>query len=181
MRPCSGDGSRVSCGRLRARSKCRGCRFVRIRSTLTVLGLAPLHRPVRAARRRRRRGFVCGRDRSGAKRRGRRFPRGAGKPPWRAPNEQAALLHDLPLTADPEQVAASFRASVRRNIRAAEKGPRCCPPGLVRIGRDRGVLSTSRQHASQTRLAGATTSILSLAVVPHDSAGPGRAARRGRH
>ena len=37
--------------------------------------------------------------------------------------EQPALLHDLPLTADPERVAASFRASVRRNIRTAEKGP----------------------------------------------------------
>jgi CelD/BcsL family acetyltransferase involved in cellulose biosynthesis len=39
------------------------------------------------------------------------------------PGEQPALLHDLPLTADADQVAASFRASVRRNIRAAEKGP----------------------------------------------------------
>jgi CelD/BcsL family acetyltransferase involved in cellulose biosynthesis len=40
-----------------------------------------------------------------------------------SPGEQPALLHDLALTSDPEQVAASFRASVRRNIRAAEKGP----------------------------------------------------------
>jgi CelD/BcsL family acetyltransferase involved in cellulose biosynthesis len=37
--------------------------------------------------------------------------------------EQPALLHELTLTADPEEVAASFRASVRRNIRAAERGP----------------------------------------------------------
>ena len=37
--------------------------------------------------------------------------------------EQPALLHELPLTADPEQVAASFRASVRRNIRTAERSP----------------------------------------------------------
>src|SRR5437762_502431 len=36
---------------------------------------------------------------------------------------QPALLHDLALTADPERLAASFRASVRRNIRAAERGP----------------------------------------------------------
>ena len=43
--------------------------------------------------------------------------------PGARPTEQPALLHDLPLTADPERVAASFRASVRRNIRAAEKGP----------------------------------------------------------
>ncbi len=40
-----------------------------------------------------------------------------------SPCEQAALLHELPLSADPDQVAASFRASVRRNIRAAERGP----------------------------------------------------------
>jgi len=43
--------------------------------------------------------------------------------PGAIPTEQPALLHDLPLTADPELVAASFRASVRRNIRTAEKGP----------------------------------------------------------
>ena len=43
--------------------------------------------------------------------------------PGARPTEQPALLHDLPLTADPEQVVASFRASVRRNIRAGEKGP----------------------------------------------------------
>jgi CelD/BcsL family acetyltransferase involved in cellulose biosynthesis len=40
-----------------------------------------------------------------------------------AASEQTAVLHELPLTADPEQVAASFRASVRRNIRTAERGP----------------------------------------------------------
>jgi CelD/BcsL family acetyltransferase involved in cellulose biosynthesis len=43
----------------------------------------------------------------------------AGAPP----GEQAALLHVLSLTSDPEQVAESFRPSVRRNIRVAEKGP----------------------------------------------------------
>ena len=37
--------------------------------------------------------------------------------------KQPALQHDLPLTTDPEQLAASFRPSVRRNIRAAERGP----------------------------------------------------------
>jgi CelD/BcsL family acetyltransferase involved in cellulose biosynthesis len=40
-----------------------------------------------------------------------------------AASEQTAVLHELPLIADPEQVAASFRASVRRNIRTAERGP----------------------------------------------------------
>jgi CelD/BcsL family acetyltransferase involved in cellulose biosynthesis len=40
-----------------------------------------------------------------------------------SPGKQPALLHDLQLTADPDKVAASFRASVRRNIRAAERGP----------------------------------------------------------
>lgn len=40
-----------------------------------------------------------------------------------SPRTQPALLHVLPLTADPDEVAASFRASVRRNIRAAERGP----------------------------------------------------------
>jgi CelD/BcsL family acetyltransferase involved in cellulose biosynthesis len=46
-----------------------------------------------------------------------------GRFPGVCPTEQSAVLHDLRLTADPEQVAASFRASVRRNIRSAEKGP----------------------------------------------------------
>ena len=46
--------------------------------------------------------------------------------PGARPTEHPALLHDLPLTADPERVAASFRASVRRNIRTAEKGPWVC-------------------------------------------------------
>jgi CelD/BcsL family acetyltransferase involved in cellulose biosynthesis len=40
-----------------------------------------------------------------------------------AAGEQPALLHVLELTADPAEVAASFRPSVRRNIRAAERGP----------------------------------------------------------
>ena len=36
---------------------------------------------------------------------------------------QHALLHVLPLGGDAEQVASTFRASVRRNIRAAQRGP----------------------------------------------------------
>src|SRR5829696_1967059 len=36
---------------------------------------------------------------------------------------QPALQHVLPLAADADEVAASFRPSVRRNIRAAQKGP----------------------------------------------------------
>jgi len=40
-----------------------------------------------------------------------------------SPDTQPALLHVLPLVDDPEQLAACFRPSVRRNIRAAERGP----------------------------------------------------------
>jgi CelD/BcsL family acetyltransferase involved in cellulose biosynthesis len=42
--------------------------------------------------------------------------------------EQPALQHVLELDRDPEQVAARFHSSVRRNIRAAQRGP-----GVVRI------------------------------------------------
>jgi CelD/BcsL family acetyltransferase involved in cellulose biosynthesis len=37
------------------------------------------------------------------------------------PASEAALRHVLPLSGDPQEVAARFRSSVRRNIRAAEK------------------------------------------------------------
>jgi CelD/BcsL family acetyltransferase involved in cellulose biosynthesis len=36
-------------------------------------------------------------------------------------HQKAALLHVLPLTGDPEEIAQRFRASVRRNIRAAQR------------------------------------------------------------
>jgi CelD/BcsL family acetyltransferase involved in cellulose biosynthesis len=44
------------------------------------------------------------------------------------PSRQRAFLHTLPLRGDPEEVAAAFRPSVRRNIRTAQRG---C--GIVRI------------------------------------------------
>src|SRR6266540_160113 len=65
--------------------------------------------------------------------------------------EQPALLHELPLTADPEQVATSFRASVRRNIRAAERGP-----AVVRIASSESDLTHAcyRLHVDMRRRLG---------------------------
>jgi CelD/BcsL family acetyltransferase involved in cellulose biosynthesis len=40
-----------------------------------------------------------------------------------ATQPEAALVHDLHLSPDPERLASSFRSSVRRNIRTAERGP----------------------------------------------------------
>jgi CelD/BcsL family acetyltransferase involved in cellulose biosynthesis len=40
-----------------------------------------------------------------------------------AAQPQPALVHELHLSPDAEQVASSFRSSVRRNIRTAERGP----------------------------------------------------------
>jgi CelD/BcsL family acetyltransferase involved in cellulose biosynthesis len=39
------------------------------------------------------------------------------------PQRQPALVHELELSPDADDVAASFRPSVRRNIRTAERGP----------------------------------------------------------
>lgn len=38
------------------------------------------------------------------------------------PGQKSGYVHVLPLTADPAEVASRFRASVRRNIRTAERG-----------------------------------------------------------
>ena len=78
-------------------------------------------------------------DRPGAKRRGRRFPRGARKAPRRATHRAAGAV------ARPSAHSGSRAGrSVLSRLRPAQhshrrEGPRGCPPSLVRIGRGRGV------------------------------------------
>ena len=70
-------------------------------------------------------GLFCGRDRPGAKRRGRVTSLEVrAKLPGARPTGRPALLHYLPLTADPEKGRKRPFSRLRpANIRAAEKGP----------------------------------------------------------